>query len=60
MLRKLDIHSLEFGLKAVLFAKERILPDPRITTPERHRRKTSKSQRTESHRHADAQGRDMA
>jgi hypothetical protein len=58
--RTLTRRFMEFGLKAVLFAKERILPDPRITTPERHRTKTSKSQRTESHRHADAQGRDMA
>jgi len=29
----------ELGMKLVLLAKERILPDPKITTPERHRRK---------------------
>jgi hypothetical protein len=40
--RALTRRFMELGLKAVLVAKERILPDPRITTPERHRRRISK------------------
>jgi len=30
--------TMEKGLAAVMFAQERILPDPKITTPEKHRR----------------------
>jgi hypothetical protein len=33
----------EFGLKMVLWGKERVLPDPKITTPEKHRRKATRA-----------------
>jgi hypothetical protein len=33
----------ELGMKAVLLAKEQLLPDPKITTPERHRRKAAQA-----------------
>jgi hypothetical protein len=31
----------ELGLKAVLWSKEKVFPDPKITTPERHRRRAA-------------------
>ncbi|MCZ4587601.1 hypothetical protein O4328_28600 [Rhodococcus opacus] len=36
---RFTIKFFEFGFKSILWAKEKVLPDPKMTTPERHRRK---------------------